>query len=79
MLLSDIVAVTTGAVGHTLAILRNMVTENVGNLRTCAQVKGQTDGQIRYMLGRYRLKTTAEPEHFPPQNTPKRFENTRVK
>ena len=49
MLLSDIVAATTDVVGHKLTFLRNMVTENVGNLRTCAQVRrdrGDVNGHI---------------------------------
>jgi hypothetical protein len=39
MLLSDVVAATAGAGGHKLTFLRNMVTENVGNIRTCAKVR----------------------------------------
>ncbi len=38
VLLSDVVAVTAGLAGHKLAVLRNVATENAGNLRTCAQV-----------------------------------------
>jgi hypothetical protein len=51
MLLSDIVTATTGAGGHKLTFLRNMVAENVGNLRTCAQVWSDRGGSASHTLG----------------------------
>ena len=40
MLLDDVVAAVSGAGAHKLTILRNMLTEGVGNLRTCADYPG---------------------------------------